>query len=146
MTNPLSHKCDNYSEPDQLRGDSDSKKYVSKYKQLLIPFCKLINNCSQFLRKCSFFLFIFEMIYIGVWMLHLGTDFSCKKKWAPKTQWWPIDMIKEKIHIWNIDLFFGERLLKSWKTNKLSLKGGRISAGGHGWIYCSTSVEQFRQQ
>ena len=85
MTNPLSHKCDNYSEPDQLRGDSDSKKYVSKYKQLLIPFCKLINNCSQFLRKCSFFLFIFEMIYIGVWMLHLGTDFSCKKMGSKDT-------------------------------------------------------------
>ena len=66
MTNPLSHKCDNYSEPDQLRGDSDSKKYVSKYKQLLIPFCKLVNNCSQFLRKCSFFLFIFQMLYINV--------------------------------------------------------------------------------
>ena len=65
MTNPLSHKYDNYSEPDQLRGDSD-KKYVSKYKQLLIPFCKLVNNCSQFLRKCSFFLFIFQMIYINV--------------------------------------------------------------------------------
>ena len=44
MTNPLPHKCDNYSEPDHLRGDSDSKKYVSKYKQLLIPFCKLVNN------------------------------------------------------------------------------------------------------
>ena len=36
MTNPLSHKCENYSEPDQLRGDLYSKNNVSKYKQLLI--------------------------------------------------------------------------------------------------------------
>ena len=41
MTNPLSHKCENYSEPGQLRGDLDSKNNVSKYKQLLILFVNL---------------------------------------------------------------------------------------------------------
>ena len=38
MTNPPSHRCENYFEPDQLRGDLDSKNNVSKYKQLLILF------------------------------------------------------------------------------------------------------------
>ena len=36
MTNPLSHKCENYSEPDQLIDDLGSEKYVSNYKQLPI--------------------------------------------------------------------------------------------------------------
>ena len=79
MTNPLSHKCDNFFVPDQLRGESDSKKFVSRCNQLLIPFCKLVINCSQFLGKCSFFLFIFQMRYINIWMLHLGKNFSCKR-------------------------------------------------------------------
>ena len=34
--NPLPHKCENYSEPDQLRGDLYSKNNVTKCKQLLI--------------------------------------------------------------------------------------------------------------
>ena len=41
MTNPPSHRCENYFEPDQLRGDLDSKNNVSKYKQLLILFVNL---------------------------------------------------------------------------------------------------------
>ena len=55
MTSPLSHKYENYSEPGWLRGDLHSKNNVSKYKQPLILFCKLINNCSQFLRIMLFF-------------------------------------------------------------------------------------------
>ena len=91
--------------PDQLRGESDSKKFVSRYNQLLIPFCKLVINCSQFLRKCSFFLFIFQMRYINIWMLHLGKNFSCKRFGLKRHDgdlltWW----IKKK-HTWNIDLF-----------------------------------------
>ena len=36
MTNSPSHKCENYSEPNQLREDLDSEKYFSKYQQLMI--------------------------------------------------------------------------------------------------------------
>ena len=65
MTSPLSHKYENYSEPGWLRGDLHSKNNVSKYKQPLILFCKLINNCSQFLRiGCAIFSFSFFKLYI----------------------------------------------------------------------------------
>ena len=36
VTNPPSHKCENYSERNQLREDLDSEKHFSKYQQLLI--------------------------------------------------------------------------------------------------------------
>ena len=32
MTNTLSHRCEYYFEPDQLRGDLDSKNNVSKQR------------------------------------------------------------------------------------------------------------------
>ena len=32
MTNTPSHRCENYFEPDQLRGDLDSKNNVSKQR------------------------------------------------------------------------------------------------------------------
>ena len=41
MNNTLSHRYEYYFEPDQLRGDLDSKNNVSKYKQLLILFVNL---------------------------------------------------------------------------------------------------------
>ena len=69
-------------------------------------FGKLVNNCSQFLRKCSFFLLIFQMIYINVWMLHLGTNFSWKGMGLQRLNddllTWEI---KLKKHTWNIDPF-----------------------------------------
>ena len=100
-------------------------------------FGKLVNNCSQFLRKCSFFLLIFQMIYINVWMLHLGTNFSWKGMGLQRLNddllTWEI---KLKKHTWNIDPFRWTPLnIKKKQTNKLSLKGARISAGEHSCIY-----------
>ena len=83
MTNPPSHRCENYFEPDQLRGDLDSKNNVSKYRAT-DPFCKLANNCSQFPRKCSFFLLndIYECLSVTS-----EDEFFLQKIWASKTQW-----------------------------------------------------------
>ena len=49
----------------------------------------------------------------------------------------------EKKNIWKIDPFLVNVFKRYKKTNKLSLKGARISAGAHSCIYCSNSVEQF---
>ena len=46
MTNPLSHKCENDSEPDQLIGDSDSKKHVNKYNLIPSEWKTSVNGLS----------------------------------------------------------------------------------------------------
>ena len=77
MTNPPSHRCENYFEPDQLRGDLDSKNNVSKYRELLILFVNLQITVLSFPEN-ALFSFLKE-IYMNVLMLHLRTNFSCKK-------------------------------------------------------------------
>ena len=64
MTNPSSQKCENHSEPNQLREDLDSEKYFSKYQQLLILSVdfKIIVLSSP--GNALFFLFIFQIIYM----------------------------------------------------------------------------------
>ena len=64
VTNPSSQKCENHSEPNQLREDLDSEKYFSKYQQLLILSVdfKIIVLSSP--GNALFFLFIFQIIYM----------------------------------------------------------------------------------
>ena len=63
MTNPLSHKCENDSEPDQLIGDSDSKKHVNKYKQLILSVNLQIIVLSSSGNALFSFLFFLNDIY-----------------------------------------------------------------------------------
>ena len=86
MTNPLSHKCENYSEPDQLRGDLYSKNNVSKYKQLLI----LSINLQIIVPSSSgiaFFSFRFSNDIYKCLNVASGDEFFLQKIWALKTQW-----------------------------------------------------------
>ena len=92
MTNPPSHKCENYSEPNQLREDLDSEKYFSKYQQLLILSVDLKIIVLSSSGNALFFLFIFQIICLNVVS---GEEFFSQKVWTPKIKWRPIDMKKK---------------------------------------------------
>lgn len=115
VTNPPSHKCENYSEPNQLREDLDSEKYFSKYQQLMILSVDLKIIVLSSLGN-ALFSFSFFKLYICLNVVS-EEEFFSQKVWTPKIQWRPIDMKnKFKKHPWNISS------LSSRKVEKDSLR------------------------
>ena len=94
MTNPPSHKCENYSEPNQLKEDLDSEKYFSKYQQLMILSVDLKIIVLSSLGN-ALFSFSFFKLYICLNVVS-GEEFFSQKVWTPKIQWRPIEM-KNKV-------------------------------------------------
>ena len=106
MTNPPSHKCENYSEPNQLREDLDSEKYFSKYQQLLILSVDLKIIVLSSLGN-ALFSFSFFKLYICLNVVS-GEEFFSQKVWTPKIQ----IKIKFKKHPWNISSLCSRKVEK----------------------------------